>query len=65
MTALRTLAIAAAVWVLCGTTGTLTGLLAALPFHGTARFAVWAAIGVPTAAACGYLLDRVTNKEHQ
>lgn len=52
-------------FVLCGGLGTIAVLLTAALLHGLAQTVAGITVGATACTACGYLLDRVTSKEHQ
>ena len=57
---IRLIGLAVAVCVVCGGLGTLAGVLASLPFHGTAHTVVWGVAGSAVAVGFGYLIERKT-----
>lgn len=50
------------VWVLCGGLGTLAGVLASTWLHGTARTAVFAAVGIPVAIGAGWATEHLADR---
>lgn len=55
---LLTAVVASVLFVVGGAIATLTGVLASLPVHGTARYAVWALAGAAVAAVGGWCTHR-------
>jgi hypothetical protein len=52
-------------FVLCGGLGTIAVIATAALLHGLTQTIVGITVGATVCTACGYLLDRVTSKEHQ